>query len=264
MTKKQAPWKIFIGAANSHYCVLLGLAAWLEYMIIYGRNEESDFVFAYRGSSDKCSINRKASDMTKSVLKDPEFEIILEEKKGTHSMRKFATDMAKKRGIHKDDLDLLFRWLLNRMQNNYASTFILSVDRIVAEALCKDGAVHYHLKEYSGLTDEWVCDKVCPNIITRKYGKVVGKVLGRAFLWSIFDTKQCNVLPDFMVNCIQYKFNKVEKQLLGCENPVAKVPVYVSDDTNGNLILEAIIEDIDKVIVENKTEEQKYTCIHKQ
>ena len=70
---------------------MLALAAWLEYMIIYGRNEESDFVFAYRGSTDKCSINRKASDIMKSVLKDPEFEIILKEKKGTHSMSKFAT-----------------------------------------------------------------------------------------------------------------------------------------------------------------------------
>ena len=158
-------------------------------------------------------------------------------------MRKFATYMAKKRGIHKDDLNVRFRLLLKRMQNNYASTTTPSVDGIVAAALCKDGAIHYHLKEYSGLTDEWVCDKVCPNI-TRKYGKVVGKVLGRALLWSVFDTKQCKVLPDFMVNRIKNEFNKVEKQLPRGENPVAKVPLYVSGDTNGNLILEAIIENI--------------------
>ena len=43
-------------------------------------------------------------------------------------MRKFTIDMAKKRGSYKDDLDLRFRWLLKRMQNNYASTTIPSID----------------------------------------------------------------------------------------------------------------------------------------
>ena len=56
------------------------------------------------------------------------------------------------------------------MQNNYASTMIPSVDGIVAGALCKDGPIHYHLKEYSGINDEWVYDKVCPNI-TSNQGK---------------------------------------------------------------------------------------------
>ena len=41
----------------------------------------------------------------KKVLKNTLFNIILDEKKGTHSMRKFATDMAKKRQITKDMLD---------------------------------------------------------------------------------------------------------------------------------------------------------------
>ena len=57
-----------------------------------------------------------------------------------------------------------------RIQNNYSSTKIPSVDGIVAGALCKDGPIHYHLKEYSGINDEWVYDKVCPNI-TSNQGK---------------------------------------------------------------------------------------------
>ena len=79
------------------------------------------------------------------------------------------------------------------MQNNYTSTTILSVDGIVAGALCKDGPIHYYLKKYGGINNEWVCDKVFLNI-TRKYGKVIGKVLGHALLWSVFDTKQSNVV----------------------------------------------------------------------
>ena len=110
------------------------------------------------------------------VLKDPVFVTVLNELKGTHSMQKFATDMAKKKGIVKDWIDHRFRWLSKRMQDNYASTTISSVDGLVAAALCKDGPIHYHLKEYSsGINDEWVCDTVCPNI-TQKYGKQVGKV----------------------------------------------------------------------------------------
>ena len=144
-TKKQAPWQILIGAANSHYCVLLGLAVGLEFMIIYDRYDDSDFLFAYRGSNDEDAIRKKASEILKSILTDDESQVLLDELKGTHSMRKFATDMAKKRGIHKDDIDLRFRWMQKRMQNNYASTTIPSIDGTVAGALCKDGPIYYHL-----------------------------------------------------------------------------------------------------------------------
>ena len=97
-TKKQALWQILIGAANSYYCVLLGIAVWLEFMIMYGRYNGSDFLFAYRGSNDEASIRREASDILKSVLTDDEFEVLLDESEGTHLMRKFASDMAKKGG----------------------------------------------------------------------------------------------------------------------------------------------------------------------
>jgi hypothetical protein len=56
----------------------------------------------------------------RSVLKDPNFTIVLEYKKGTHSMQKFATDQAKKRGIHSDAVDHRFRWGTKRQQDRYA------------------------------------------------------------------------------------------------------------------------------------------------
>ena len=262
-TKKQAPWQILIGASDQHYCVLIGLAVWLEFMIIYGQNEDSDFVFAYSGCNDENAINRKASDIMKKVLNDPDFEVILEEKKGTHSMRKFATDMAKKRGMLKDWIDLQFRWLRKRMQDNYASTTIPSVDGMVAAALCKNGPVHYHVKEYSGINDDWVCDKVCPNI-TRVYGKQVGKVLGRALLWSVYNKEQSKVLPGFLVSRIKEEYRKVpNKKLADGENPIAKVPLYVAGDTNGNLILTAMIEDNEEVVVAGETEEQRLVRLQK-
>ena len=75
---------------------MIGLAVWLEYMIIYGRDDESEFVYAFRGSNDEDAIKRKASSIMEGVLKDPTFVTVLDELKGTHSMRKFATNMAKK------------------------------------------------------------------------------------------------------------------------------------------------------------------------
>ena len=84
-------------------------------MIIYGRDTESEFVFAFRGSNDEDAIKQKASDIMDRVLKDPAFVTVLNELKGTHSMQKFATDMAKKKGIVKDWIDHWFRWLSKRM-----------------------------------------------------------------------------------------------------------------------------------------------------
>ena len=95
-TKKQAPWQILIGAANTHYCVLLRLAVWLKFMIIYDRFNDSDFLFAYRCSNDEDAIRKKASEILKSVLTDDEIKVLLDDLKGTQSIRKFATDMAKK------------------------------------------------------------------------------------------------------------------------------------------------------------------------
>lgn len=46
-TKKQAPWQILPGAMNPFYYNLLGTARWLEFMLIYQRDKETEFVFAY-------------------------------------------------------------------------------------------------------------------------------------------------------------------------------------------------------------------------
>ena len=129
------------------YCVLIVLSTWLEFSLTYGRDQLSQFVYAYRGANDKETIQRTALEIMKRILRDPDFDIVLSDKKGTHSMRKFVTDMAKKFLIKKDNIDLRFRWGMKQMQDTYASTTIPSVYGIDAAALCKDGAIHYNLKE---------------------------------------------------------------------------------------------------------------------
>ena len=263
-TKKQAPWQVLIGAMNEYYCALLGLALWLEYMLLYKRDIGSNFVNAFKGSNCEDTIRRNASEAMKKVLKDPEFITILEDLKGTHSMRKFAVDEARKRGMSKDDVDMRMRWVNHRrMQEIYASSTIPSVDGVVAAALCKDGPIHYHLKEYSGITDEWVCEEVSPQI-TAKYGTNVGKVLGRALLWSVYDTSRSKVVPEFMKKKIKAAYDKVtNKNLKDGENPVAKVPMYVGGCPNGNLILDPMIEDPDESVPVNETDDERLARLQK-
>ena len=252
---RQAPWQILIGAAHPCYCVLLGLATWLEWMIMNGR-DSSEFVYAYKGTDDEDTIRRSASEGMRKVLHDPSFIVVLEDKKGTHSMRKFSTDQAKKRGIHKDDIDHRFRWGTKRQQDRYASTTIPSCDGMVAAALCKDGPIHYHIKEFSGIDDAWVCDNVTPNI-AQKYGLKVAAVLGRALLWRIFDPEQSEVVPAIISTRVKDLYKLVrDSNLEDGENPIAKVPLDVRGDINGNLIL-TVLNDSADVIPEDESEEEK-------
>ena len=45
------------------------------------------------------------------------------------------------------------------------------------------------MKEESGISSNWICDHVVPNI-KQVYGPVVAKVLGHALMWRIFDATQ--------------------------------------------------------------------------
>ena len=208
MSEKQAPWQIMFGVAHPKYCALLGLSVWIEWMLGELIDTDSRFVFAHNGSNDPVEIKRQASSTMKEVLDDPTFDIVLDDKKGTHSMRKFATDRARKNGQKKDDIDHRFRWKKKKgQQDNYTSSTIPLPDALVAAALCKDGAIHYHLKEYCGVDTSWVCDYVTP-LTTKKYGSDVAAVLGRALLWQIFDPEQSKAIPSEMQQRVKAAFSK--------------------------------------------------------
>ena len=193
--ERDAPDQILLGCAHPFYCVLIGLASWLEYHLGTGEDTETEFLFGIDGLDDADAIKRRASILMKAVLDDESFDLVIETDtlKGTHSLRKLAGTRAKKCGCFKDEIDYRFRWKCKRQQDTYVATTVPYPDAKVAAALCKDGAIHYHLKEESGLTDSWICDYVSPNI-TQVYGPAMGAVLGRALLWRIFDEKQSSVL----------------------------------------------------------------------
>lgn len=57
--------------------------------------------------------------------------------------------------------------------------------------------------------------------------------------------------------------NIVDSQVADGENPVAKVPLYINGDTNGNLILEPLIEDIGEEVDDNETAEKRLERLQK-
>lgn len=128
-----------------------------------------------------------------------------------------------------------FRWKCRRQQDVYTGTTIPFPDGLVAAALCKDGPITYHLKEESGISDDWIVEHVSPNI-TSVFGKNIGTVLGRALLWRIFDAEDYQVLPSQMVNDVKAKYSLRQTELDDGENPIAKVPLLV-EGNNGQLLI---------------------------
>ena len=68
----------------------------------------------------------------------------------------------------------------------YTGTTIPYPDGLVVAVLCKDGPITYHLKEESGISDDWILEHVSPNI-TSVFGIKSQTVLGLSLLWIIFD-----------------------------------------------------------------------------
>ena len=110
-TEADAPEQILMGAQHPNYCVLLCLATWLDFSVrAYGSGQK--FVFNYRSLHWFITIKENADKILKNVLSRPEFTNIelVTGKKGTHSMRKFATTFARRNGCVKDNVDLRARW----------------------------------------------------------------------------------------------------------------------------------------------------------
>ena len=83
--------QILFGAGDVDYCVLLGLASFMEYSIEQGWNEFSDHLFCMDGLNDPITIKNRVSRIMCDALDDPTFSEVLtddDKKVGTHSTRK--------------------------------------------------------------------------------------------------------------------------------------------------------------------------------
>ena len=241
--ERDAPDQILLGAKNPKYCVLLGLSTWLEFWISNGHGNDTDFTFGIQGLTSPENIKIRATNALRNVINDAEFECTLKSKRGTHSIRKFATTRARNCGCPKDDIDMRARWKRKRQQDTYADTMLPWPDARVAVALCKGGAIHYKVKADSGITEDWILAHVVPNIMTL-LERPVSLVLGRALLWRCFDEKESIVVPDIIRNRVRAAYNALGDacQLTADENPIEKVSIIVTGN-EAQVFIDLLLED---------------------
>jgi hypothetical protein len=228
--ERDAPDQILMGAMNKLYCVLIGLATWLEYWIDSGYGQNNEFVFGLRGIDDPVLIKERASAALKRLINNPDLMgQFLEEKRGTHSNRKFATTRARRNGCLRDETDWRARWRRSSQQDSYADVTVPWPDAKVAAALCKGGPIHYLVKQNSGISEQWILDYVVPAIRSR-FSRPVSLVLGRALLWRVFDDEDYNIVPVPILTRVRNAYRDLGPrcQLAAGENPVQKVPLMVT------------------------------------
>jgi hypothetical protein len=251
------------GAGDVDYCVLLGLASFMEYSIEQGWNEFSDHLFCMDGLNDPNTIKNRVSKIMCDALDDPTFSEVLtddDKKVGTHSTRKYACTYATRCGCSKDDIDYRFRWKNRRMQDRYVEGHIPVGDAKVAAALCKGEPITYEVKSESMVTDSWILEHVVPNI-AKHYNRVCCILLGKALLWRIMDPVQSALLPSQQVNRVRRLYLAIEDNVLtDDENPIAKIPLSVHG-YDGDLQVSTLVveeEDDDDVNADGTplTEEQ--------
>jgi len=225
---RDAPTQLLVGSMSRIYCVLIGMAIWLEWHFTCNP-EPNEFAFGIFGEEDPITIKEHAYESLADVFQDSEFNPVDDGKKGTHSVRKTACDIGRGSACSKDDLDHRARWTKDkRQQDDYTSTTIPFVDAKVAFSLCKGGACYYRQKEESGMTDQWILDYVMVHS-KQHLPRQVAIVLGRAALWQMFDATGEQVVPPEMMKRVMDA--TADLKTAGTytvpegENPVAKVPL---------------------------------------
>jgi hypothetical protein len=97
LDERDAPDQLLLGAMDQRYCVLLGLAVWLEI-----NKETSPFLFGIGRIDDPDALKKKASDFVRdNVFRNEAFmPAIPSGKLGTHSFRKYVGTRARRNGAH--------------------------------------------------------------------------------------------------------------------------------------------------------------------
>ena len=191
MEERDPPTQILFGSRNWKYCVVSLLAVWLE--LHYELNpEQNDFFFGAKGATEPDTIKASAAYYLREIIKHDDFVLDLMDEvrglTGTHSVRKFASNIARGNGCSKDDTDHRGRWKgADRQQDTYTDTTIPFVNAKAGASLCRGGAIAYLTRTESGITDEWLLDHVVPNLQTADVPRQACIVLGCALMWKVVE-----------------------------------------------------------------------------
>jgi hypothetical protein len=239
--ERDAPNQILIGAMDPMYCVLLGLAVFLEVFIESGGGELTPYVFGFNPDERVPEGGVKAKETVQNILAGEIYNRddfnTTKGPLGTHSVRKLASTHARKNGCSKDEKDIRGRWKKGmRVSDVYDDIELPFPDAKVAGKLCIGGPCKYVIKEGSGVTDNFLLQHVVPNICTRLPADVA-KVLAKPLLWMLFSSQK-TYLPQAMRDRVSSAYNNI-RLLPAAENPVKKILLVVTGN-EGEVYLDEV------------------------
>ena len=164
-----------MGSNDPDFCVLLGLAIYLEDFCSNGNANLCDHLFVPEHGHEAARRTKMRYMAALWKIKAiPEFAELIsrtEGNVGSHSARKWSATKARQMGCTADDVEIRGRWKSGGQRHRTVDTYIdvehEFTDAKVCAALCAGGAVHYKLKDDSGVTREWLARDVVPGIYSR-------------------------------------------------------------------------------------------------
>ena len=237
--EKDCPLQLLMGSLDPRFCVLLGLAVYLETWHSHGAGRISQWLFAEGDTRAGSSTKRqdKEADICKfayqramkSVLVEGgHFRFAGDKQLGTHSVKKWATTMSQRCGAPKDDVNYRARWKTSKaMQDQYLEIQLDWPDINAASRLCHRGVCVYKERDDSSVTDQWLAASVTP-AIRGAFGDRVAVILAKPLLWACYDANAADLVPPDLRQLIVNRYsllNRTEAEV----NPIRQIRIIPSN-----------------------------------
>ena len=226
--KRNSPEQILLGSMNTLYCVLLGLAVYLEVSFAAGFGLHHPFLFVHTDNANK---NKKyISDVLCQIWNGPAFIKVKDRKIGTHSLRKYPATQARQSGCSQDEMDTRGRWKKGRVSDVYVLTTLPYPDAKVAAILCPGRPCKYKAAEGLGLSDPWLLENVMPAMAASdKIDNKVALTLSLPLLWASMNAATDDIMPAGLKNRMKEAYASIGPATFGPEeNPVENILVIVT------------------------------------
>jgi hypothetical protein len=253
MSEEQCPDQILLGASNTDYCVIVGLACYLESTLTAGNNKEFLFadsqmtsvtdedgnqVLEERGPDN---LNDKYRRHLTKIWKKDSFEaisVLTRGPLGTHSVRKAPATFASECGKVQDHIEIRGRWKGARggkTVHRYMSTEQLPTDAAMASCPAVGGPVKYKVKSDAHVTNAFIVEHVVPSIhefYSSDGSNQIAQVLGPALLWAAFQPELKPLMSSQVYERIRRAYAAVRGAHDDDYNPVERVPLHVYNVEN--------------------------------
>ena len=251
--ERQAPDQIMLGANDSDFCVLVAFAIYIQFALEFTNADNSEYIFCDTEETPDSVKQQVSVNLKKKVIESEEWielqrqthgDSYVIDKCGTHSLRKFATTLARLIGSLQDEVEARGRWRdTQRVSDRYTSIALPGIDADVASNLAVGGPVKYKVRaDNTKVTNPWLIGEFVPQI-AKKCGNGVAVVLGHALLWALVETTMSSMIPEVLRSRLQWRYMGLHPDPE--MNPIIKVELHVHSNCGQLLIDEIGSEDND-------------------